>query len=443
MNRDEFIKLPPQNLDAERSVLGSMLLSKSAVVTCLETLKPECFYIPGHEVICQAIFTLHSKNNPVDILTVTDYLQSAGTLENVGGWTYLTDLLESVPTVAFTAEHAQLVRKKYLRRLLLNISAEIQEMAYDGEMEESRILEQVQEKIFNIDQLSTTTDFTHISEILSVEYEEASRAKEEGLTVDPALISTGITDLDYMLNGGLNPSDLIIIAARPGMGKSSLVMNLAVNVARNKKAVAISSLEMDKKQLGQRLISSEAEINLHYIKTRLIPDRFWQNYENKIVNLSELPIFIDDKSAVSYHELIAKLKRLKMKQKNLGCVIIDYLQIMDTEGDDDNREFAKITKALKRAAKDLDLPIILLSQLNRDLEKRKDKRPQLSDLRSSGAIEQDADICMFIYRDEYYNPETDKTRIAELIIAKHRNGPVGTVEVYFDGAFTKFTGLEK
>jgi len=440
-------RIPPNSQDAERAVIGSMLIDKEAVIKVLEILNSECFYIPNHQVIFKAVFDLFNLGHAVDLVTVSDHLRSKGILDNIGGYIYLIDLAESVPTTANVEYYAKIVEEKFIRRELIKLSGEITEMSYASADDISKVLDKSEQLIFSIGQKRFTKDLMHIKQLLIENFEVFNKDYPEEKTVDLVQkrtgISTGISDLDRILTG-LNPSDLIILAARPSMGKTSFCLNIAANIAfKEKLPVAIFSLEMSKEQITQKIISSEAEISTIRLKTGDIDKDQWKKIAKTIGKLYDAPIYIDDATNLTPIEIRAKVRRLKAEHKRLGCVIIDYLQLMETKASEVNRvqEIAKITRALKSLAREMDVPVIALSQLSRTVEQRQNKRPQLSDLRESGSIEQDADIVMFIYRDEYYNPDSDKKKVAEILISKNRNGETGKVELYFNAGITKFTAL--
>jgi len=440
-------RIPPNSQDAERAVIGSMLIDKEAVIKVLELLTSESFYIPNHQIIFKAIFDLFNIGHAVDLVTVSDHLRNKGILDNIGGYIYLIDLAESVPTTANVENYARIVEEKFIKRELIKMSGEISQMAYESTDDISKILDKSEQQIFSIGQKRFTKDLMHIKQLLIENFEVFNRDYPEERTVDLVQkrvgISTGISDLDRVLTG-LNPSDLIILAARPSMGKTSFCLNIASNIAfKEKLPIAIFSLEMSKEQITQRIISSEAEISAIRLKTGDIDKDQWKRIATTIGKLYDAPIYIDDTSNLTPIEIRAKVRRLKAEHKRLGCVVIDYLQLMETKASEVNRvqEIAKITRALKGLAREMDVPVIALSQLSRTVEQRQNKRPQLSDLRESGSIEQDADIVMFIYRDEYYNPDTDKKKVAEILISKNRNGEIGKVELYFNPVITKFTAL--
>ncbi|MFN8671641.1 MAG: replicative DNA helicase [Candidatus Sericytochromatia bacterium] len=580
-------RVTPNNLEAERAVIGSMLLDKEAIAKVLELLSVNCFYLASHQLIFKAVNDLYHHNQPADLVTVSDQLKLQGFLEDVGGYKYLFDLVESVPTTANVEKYAKIVEEKYIRRELIRVSNEITEMAYSSTMDISGLLDSAEKGIFAIGQKRFTKDLVPIGSMLVDSYnvvtsgypEDGSPFRQINLKTG---IKSGLTDMDTWTNG-LNPSDLIIIAARPAMGKTAFCLNIALNIAlKERLPVAIFSLEMSKEQLAQRMLSAHSNINNHALKTGNIEPSQWESLTKATADLYDAPIFVDDTSVLSPIEMRSKIRRLKAEHKKLGAVIVDYLQLMETKGNEANRvqEIAKITRSLKQLAREMDVPVLALSQLSRTVEQRQNKRPQLSDLRESGcvtgdtlvidyetgirtpikellgkkittpamnenlkiskhqvsnvfysgkkmvyeiktrsgkkikasanhkffklngwerldklkigdkiatvsnlynsdllwdeildikeigiedvydatvdivhnfvandfivhnSIEQDADIVMFIYRDEYYNPNSDKKKTAEIIIAKHRNGPVGTVNLYFDAALTKFSGLE-
>lgn len=439
-------RIPPNNIDAERAVIGSMLLDKEAVAKVLEILTFHHFYVPNHQIMFKVIYDLFNQNHPVDLVTVSDALKGQGLLEDIGGYMYLLDLSESVPTTANVEQYARIVEDKYIRRELIRISNEVKDMSYESQDDIAKILDTAEKEIFSVGQKRFTRDLIHIKELLVNNFDNLSHDYPEDGQIGSLRtgVSTGIGALDEITNG-LNPSDLIIVAARPAMGKTALCLNIATNIAlKSKLPVAIFSLEMSKEQITQRIVCSEAEINAYHFRTGNVPKELWSGITDAIGRLYNAPVYIDDSSSLTPIEIRAKVRRLKAEHKKIGAVMIDYLQLMDLEKSENRvQEISKITRSLKRLAREMDVPVIALSQLSRTVEARQNKRPQLSDLRESGSIEQDADIVMFIYRDEYYNPDTDKKKLAELIISKHRNGPVGTVELYFDAGLTKFSGLEK
>lgn len=402
-------------------------------------------------MIFQHIIKIESKHQPIDLITLSDSLNNSDNLEDIGGYQYLMDLSD-VPTTANIESYCKIIKEKSLRRKLINICSDIIKDSYENIEDINILLDKSQTMILELSNQNNSKDMIHISEFINKEIELTLEAKEKGLEKPQDAISTGLSGLDEMLGGGLFGGSLFLIAARPAMGKSAKVTNLAVNIAKNGYSVGFFSLEMPGAQISQRIISSESDIDLYQTKTRLISNSNFEKYLNKSDDIAKLPIFISDFGDLDANILKNKIRKLKVKcdkkdingNKNpLGVIIVDYLQIMDYDERNAVIELGKITKALKRLALELNIPIIVLSQLNRDLESRQNKRPILSDLRSSGAIEQDSDIVMFIYRDDYYNPDSKDSRIAEMIFAKHRNGPTGTVKEFFEGEYSRFTSLEK
>lgn len=436
------MKVPPYNLEAEQSVLGSMLLSKEASIVACERLKSEDFYKEAHRIIFDVLLEFNENREPADLITVTEALRAKKQLEQVGGVTYLTTLTEVVPTAANISYYCSIVEEKALLRRLINTASSIMSMAYEAKDDAASVLDEAERMIFEIVQKRRVENFHHIKDILLSTFERIEELynSEGGITGVP----TGFPDLDEMTSG-LQPSDLILIAARPSMGKTSFALNIAANAAiRYKIPVAIFSLEMSKEQLVQRLLCSESNVDSHRLRTGKLEDDDWPRLARAMGPLSEAPIYIDDTPGISSLNLRAKARRLKA-EKGLGLIVIDYLQLMSGKGSSENRqqEISDISRSLKALARELSVPVIALSQLSRAPEVRADHRPILSDLRESGSQEQDSDVVAFLYRDDYYNPDTEKKNIAEVIIAKQRNGPTGVVELAWLSRFTKFASLEK
>lgn len=435
-------RIPPQNIEAEQSVLGSMLLDRETIPAVTEILKSEDFYREDHREIFEAILDLFDKAEPIDLITVSEQLKLRGTLDAVGGLEYLTHIATSVPTTANAKYYSRIVEEKSILRNLIKASSEIVNMGYEASEEVSYVLDKAEKSIFDILQKRNLKGFTPIKEVLIETFNRLEELYNNNGIVTG--IPTGFTDLDYKLSG-LQNSDLILIAARPAMGKTAFALNIAQHAAVHAKVpTAIFSLEMSKEQLVNRILSNEAMIDSHKMRIGKLEDDDWQKIARALGPLSEAPIYIDDTPGTSIMEIRAKCRRLKL-EKNLGLVVIDYLQLMQGRGKSENRqqEISEISRSLKILAKELNVPVITLSQLSRGPESRTDHRPMLSDLRESGAIEQDADIVMFLYRDDYYNPDTEKKNIAEVIVAKHRSGSTGTVELVWLGQYTKFANLEK
>jgi len=434
-------KVPPHNLEAEQSVLGAMIISKEAINTAIENLYPEDFYKKANEEIFEAIISLFNRNEPVDIITLSEELRKRGTLEKVGGVAYLTDLTGGVATTANVKYYCDIVKEKAILRRLIESCDNIIAKSYEGSEEVNSIIEEAEKSIFDITQGRHNKGFAPIKDVLldSFSKMEEMAAKEGELTG----LTTGFIDIDNKLSG-MQKSDLILLAARPSMGKTALGINIATNAAIKAGAsVAIFSLEMSKEQLVQRIISSVAHVDLQKIISGRLNEDEWLQIIDSMGPLSQTKIYIDDTAGISLTEMKAKCRRLKI-EKGLDLVLIDYLQLMQLDGRAENRqqEISAISRGLKALAKEMECPVIALSQLSRAPELRSDHRPILSDLRESGAIEQDADVVMFLYRDEYYHEDSDKKNIGEVIIAKHRNGPTGTVELVWLKEFTKFVNKE-
>lgn len=434
------IKIPPHDIEAEQAILCSMLMDRDAIITAHEHLKKDDFYRADHQAIYSAMIELFLKNTPVDMITLKDKLTDQGIYENIGGFSYITSLATATSTSAHIKYYIDIITKKSTLRNLITLSNEIGELSYSGREDIDTILDKAEKGVFSIVRNRDTEDFSHISDILvnSLEKIEQIYMSKETITGVP----TGFIDLDYK-TAGLQKSDFILIAARPSMGKTAFALNIAQHVAVRKHIpTAIFSLEMSKEQLINRLLCAEAAIDAQKLRTGSLQDQDWTAIVQAIGPLSDAPMYIDDTPSISIAELRAKCRKLKL-EKNLGLVMIDYLQLMTAGHKVESRqqEISEISRSLKALARELDAPVIALSQLSRACEARSDRRPMLSDLRDSGAIEQDADLVAFLYRDEYYHPETEKKNQAEVIIAKQRNGPTGTVDLAWLSQFTKFTNL--
>jgi len=435
-------RIPPNNIEAEQSVLGAMLLDKEAISTATEFISGEDFYREAHKEIFEAIVDIYNRGEPVDLITLTEKLKTRNTLEAVGGITFLTNLMDAVPTTHNVKYYAKIVEDKSLLRKLIKSSNEIIQKSYQAEEDIGEIIDDAEKGIFNISLNRSTQGFVHLKNILNANFDRI-----EQLYLNKGKITgvpTGFHDLDNKLSG-LQKSDLILIAARPSMGKSSFMMNIVQHAAvREKITTAIFSLEMSKEQLTQRLLCSEALIDAHRLRIGDINEDEWVKLARAMGPLSEAPIYIDDTPSISITEMRAKCRRLKLEH-DLGLIVIDYLQLMQGKGNAESRqqEISEISRSLKALAREINVPVVALSQLSRAPEMRADHKPVLSDLRESGAIEQDADVVMFLYRDEYYHPDTEKKNIGEVNIAKQRNGPTGTIELIWLGQFTKFVNKEK
>ncbi len=444
-----FGKVQPQAVQLEEAVLGALMLDRDALPMVMDILRPESFYTEGHQLIYRAVIRLFERSNPVDLLTVTEELKKSGDLEKAGGGYYLVELTHRVASAANIEYHARIIAQKHIQRELIRVSTNVIRDAYEDTTDVFNLLDDAEKGLFAITQNNLSRSYESMGSLSSkvLKQIEELTQKGDGLTGVP----TGFTDLDR-LTSGWQPSDLVIVAARPGMGKTSMVLAVALNAARDfGKGVALFSLEMASTQLVQRLISMEAEIAGSKMRNGKLEDYEWQQLQTTVERLSNVPIFIDDTPAINIFELRAKCRRMK-QQHDIQLVIIDYLQLMtgSTEGKGGNREqeIAGISRALKSLAKELNIPVIALSQLSRAVEVRGgSKRPQLSDLRESGSIEQDADIVAFIYRPEYYQILEDESGqslkgIAEFIVAKHRHGALDTVRMRFLDTFAKFVNLD-
>ncbi|HHX18326.1 MAG TPA: replicative DNA helicase [Clostridium sp.] len=435
-------RIPPQNIEAEQSVLGASLLDKGVLSTIAEIIDVSDFYREDHKEIYEAIMDLYERGEPIDLITVSEQLKIRGSIDAVGGLEYLTNLVNAVPTTANAKHYAKIVEEKSILRRLIKTSSEIINMGYDETEEVEYILDRAEKGIFDISQKRNNQGFVQIKDVLIETFDRLEELYNNKGNVTG--IPTGFVDLDHK-TAGLHNSDLILIAARPAMGKTSFVLNIAQYAAIHSQVpVAIFSLEMSKEQLVNRMLCCEAMVDAQKMRTGQLEDSDWQKVAKALGPISDAPIYIDDTPGVTAMEIRAKCRRLKL-EKNLGLVIIDYLQLMQGRGKNESRqqEISEISRSLKILAKEINVPVIALSQLSRAPELRGDHRPILSDLRESGAIEQDADIVMFLYRDDYYNPETEKKNVAEVIIAKHRSGSTGTVELAWLGQYTKFANLEK
>lgn len=435
-------KIPPYNLEAEQAVLGSMMLEKEAVYIAMEDLIPEDFYKEAHQLIFKTLLGLDAKGEPIDMITLTEELRQLNALEKVGGVGYIATIAHIVPTAANVRHYANIVAQKSILRSLIRSSTNVVNRCYEDLEDTYELLDSAEKMILEIAGKRKAGGPVSLKQILgeTLEKIEFLSNKKGNLTGVPSFY----IDLDSMTSGW-QPSDLIILAARPAMGKTSFALNVAQNAAiKAKVPVAIFSLEMSRDQLVQRMMSSEAMIDQHKLRTGRLLDEEWVRLTKAVQPLSLGQIYIDDTPAISALELRARARRLKA-EKGLGLIVIDYLQLMQVGRKNESRqqEISEISRSLKALARELEVPIIALSQLSRAAEQGHDKKPALSHLRESGALEQDADLVMFIYRDEYYHPETEKPGIAEIIIAKHRNGPTGSVEVGFIKEITKFVNLDK
>jgi len=437
-----FDRVPPHHIEAEQAVLGSILLDNNALIAVSEFLQPEDFYRKNHQIIYNAAIDIYERNEPVDLVTLATYLQDKKLVEAAGGLIYLTELANGVPSAENAEHYGRRIEEKAILRRLINAANTILKKGYEGDEEIAELLDIAESKIFEVSQRKMGKAFTEIKDVLldtfnRIESLHNSRGDVTGLP-------SGYHELDRMTSG-FQKSDLIIIAARPSVGKTAFALNIAQNIGvHTKKPVAIFSLEMSKDQLVQRMLCAEANIDANRLRTGKLQEEDWPKLTMAMGRLADAPIFIDDSANVTVLEMRAKLRRLQ-SEHGLGIVIIDYLQLLNSHRRSDNRqqEISEISRSLKALARELDVPVIALSQLSRAVESRQDKRPMMSDIRESGSIEQDADIVGFLYRDDYYNKDSDKQNIIEIIIAKQRNGPVGSAELVFLKQFNKFVNIDR
>ncbi len=432
------LKVPPHNLEAEQAVLGGVLLNNDAMNQLMDIISPDDFYREANATIFEGMTLLYNESEPIDVITLSEALTRKSRLEKVGGIDYLAVLVQSVSTSAGIVYHAEIIRHASVRRQLISVCSNISELCFQEQEDAEGLLEKAEQTIFNIAESQVKDGFQGLNHVIKGSMERVVKAGEsKGFLTG---ITTGFDHFDR-LTAGLQPSDLIIVAGRPSMGKTALALNMGYNAAKStKKGIAVFSLEMSKQQLGIRLLGFESRIDATRLRTGRLNKDEWQELIDSADRLSEIPIYIDDSSAISVLEMKAKCRRLK-KRGELGLVIVDYMQLIQGRRSAESRqlEMSEISRGLKGLAKDLDIPVMALSQLNRKVEDRPNKRPQLADLRESGAIEQDADVIVFIYRDEFYNPQSEESRnIAEIIIGKQRNGPTGSVKLTFLKELTRF-----
>lgn len=438
-----YDRIPPQNLEAEQAVLGAILLESEALIASMERLKAEDFYSVSHQRIFDAMVALNDDNQPIDLVTLTARLQDLGQMDEVGGVMYLAKLANSVPTAANVEYYAQIVEEKSILRRLIRTATQIVSNGYATEDDVGVLLNDAEARIMEISSRRSATGFISIRDVLMEVFEKVEFLYNHKGGVSG--IPSGFVDLDKMTNG-FQRNDLIIVAARPSVGKTAFALNVAQNVAvRASETVAIFSLEMSAPQLVQRIVCAESNVDATRMRTGHLEGDDWEKLSMAIGALSEAQIYIDDTPGITVSDIRAKCRRLK-KEKGLGMILIDYLQLIQGRGkagENRQQEVSEISRTLKQIARELDVPVIALSQLSRGVEQRQDKRPMMSDLRESGSIEQDADIVAFLYRDDYYDKESEKKNIIEIIIAKQRNGPVGTVELVFLKNFNKFVSLDR
>ncbi len=442
MENEVVNKVQPNDTLAEQAVLGSMLVSKDAVQAAVEVLKPEDFYREDNKEIYAAMMDIYSVGREIDMITVTEQLKLRGTLERVGGTQNLATLIDNVPTTSNIERYVEIVEQKSTSRNLIKVTSDIMKISYAQTEELDAIIEQAEKGIFDLAQNRNSKSYSGMKEILVTTLDSIEKMYENKEKLSG--IESGFIDLDEKISG-LNKSDLIIVAARPAMGKSAFVLNIASYVAMHDKVpVMIFNLEMSKEQLVKRMLSSESEIDSMRLNNANLEQEDWIKMADASNRLADVPIYIDDTPVLTPSEIRAKCRKAKL-EKNIGLIIIDYLQLMESKTVNGSRqqEISEISRGLKILAKELDVPVIALSQLSRATESRADHRPMLSDLRESGSIEQDADIVMFLHREDYYDKDTEKKNIAEVIIAKNRHGETGTIELAWLGKYTKFANLYK
>ena len=440
MENEIVNKVLPNDTLAEQAVLGSMIADKDAVISAVELLKPDDFYREDHKEIYSAMYELYGLGKHIDTITLTEQLKLRGTLDKVGGTQYIATLIDNVPTTSNVESYVKIVEEKSVIRQLIKTGQEILKMGYAQTEEVDTIIEQTEKQVFDVLQNRNTKNYSSIKEILITAFDAIENRYQNKSKISGT--ESGFIDLDTKISG-LNPSDLLIIAARPAMGKSAFVLNIATFVAMHQKTpVMIFSLEMSKEQMVNRILASESEVDSMKLRNADLTSEDWLKLGAASGKLSEIPLYIDDTPGLSAAELRAKCRKAKL-EKGIGLIIIDYLQLMESKAKNQSRqqEIAEISRSLKILAKELNVPVIALSQLSRASESRSDHRPMLSDLRESGSIEQDADIVMFIHREDYYDPNTERKNVAEIIVAKNRNGSTGTVELAWLGQYTKFANL--
>ena len=436
-------RVPPQNVDAEMSVLGAMMIRQEAIAQVQEILSGDDFYREAHRIVYDTMIDLAASGSPVDLLTLEEALRKKEVLDKIGGISFLTQIGNYTPTAANVVYHAKIVKEKADLRRLIDAATIIAGNAYEGTDEVKDIMDDAERRILAVAETKQRSDFESVRDITfkAVEHIEEIYDNKGGLTG----ISTGFKDLDQMTSG-LQKSDLVLVAARPSMGKTAFTLNIATYAALHGYTVAFFSLEMSKEQLVERMLCSEGGIDSQRLRTGRLDQEEWNNLVKTADRISKAKLFIEDTGGIGVMELRSKVRRLRAQQGGLDLIVIDYLQLMQgraSKGNDSNRqqEISEISRSLKALARELDVPVIALSQLSRSVESRTVKKPMLSDLRESGSLEQDADIVMFLYREDYYNKDTENKNITEVMISKHRNGPIGSVNLYFQKEITRFRDL--
>lgn len=432
-------KVLPHNLEAEEALLGSLFIDRDGITKIVDYIVADDFYSPANAILYSVLISLFTKKAPIDLITVSNELEAKNQIDDVGGLSYLSRVVNSVPTASHLVQYATIVKDKKTLRDLIMVANKISSLGYNEDEAVDVALDQAEQAIFQISHKSLKQQFIPIRSMLSDTFERIDTLHRNKGQLRG--VPTGYTDIDFML-GGLQKSDLIILAARPSMGKTAFALNIAMNAALQQKIpVGIFSLEMSRDQLADRLLSATSGVDAWKLRTGNLYEQDFQRLGEAMALLDEAPIFIDDSANISVMEMRAKARRLKTEH-GLGLILIDYLQLMGGSAENRVQEISEISRSLKGLARELDIPVVALSQLSRAVEARPDKRPMLSDLRESGSIEQDADVVMFIYRDEYYDRDTDRKNIAEILVRKHRNGPVGSVDLFFIGEQMKFVDID-
>jgi replicative DNA helicase len=438
---EKIIHVPPQNLEAEVSLLGAILLDKEAIIKVADLVSATDFYKNTHQTIFEAMLALYEKREPIDIITLTNELEEKKKLDQIGGSTYVTSLASSVPSAAHVTNYAKIVADKAVLRRLIHASGEIADLAMTEKDEISSLLDQSEQLIFKVSQKHLKENFIPIKDVLAESFDRIDELHKDKSSIRG--VPTGFKDLDNIL-AGLQPSDLVILAARPSMGKTSLALNIAQSVATHEGIpVAVFSLEMSKEQLVDRLICNEAGLDSWKLRTGNLDDDDFPKIGQAMATLSEAPLYIDDSSGLNVLEMRTKARRLQAEH-GLGLIVVDYIQLIQGNNQANRvEEVSEISRSLKGLARELNVPVMALSQLSRAVENRPSRIPQLADLRESGSIEQDADVVVFIYREDYYEQNSERKNMADILIRKHRNGPTGQIELYFRAEQMKFTSVEK
>lgn len=436
-------RLPPNNVAAEAAVLGAMLLSREAIADAVEILEPEHFYRPAHAHVYDAILSLYSAGDPIDAVTVAEELARANLLDAIGGPSLLIDLQAGTPAIGNAAHYARIVEEHALLRRLILVSNEIAEIAYSLPDDVVKAVDEAESRMFEVAQRRVANSTVVIKDLLSANLDRLEQLYERGESITG--VESGYGDLDELLSG-LQPNAFYVVGARPAMGKTAFALGMCTNAAmRSNKPVLFFSLEMGHLELSQRILCADARVDASRVKTGRLDASDWNRISRSVGRIAEAPIYIDDNAHTSVMDIRAKARRLQSRVGPLGMVVVDYIQLMQGRSNAESRqvEVSEISRNLKILARELQAPVVALAQLNRGLEQRQDKRPMLSDLRESGALEQDADVVMFLYRDDVYNPESDQRGIAEVIVAKHRNGPTGTVKLAFLNQYTRFENMAR